>query len=484
MAQTYYEILGVAENATAEEIEAAFKKRAREVHPDAVAPGNAYLRQVAAEAFKDLSEAKAILLDRAGREKYDAKLAYARGSRHAAPAGVPPRSDRSPASQAGPRSQGVPPAARAARPRGMPKQPQRYAPWKPSKASLDSLLFVVLGLGAVFFLVGMMWSGRNPPLWLAVITVALGLLSFRHGLKPSADTRIPSGSMPLVVGTILFAAILSSVWLLSEPNFAPQTARDRVAPMVEDAQKATTAGKSSLQRVTEGKPTTVAVEPGSVADAPGFVTKFWKNLTDGKNYRTRQSGDLLYLEPVRAPGKSAGDAIECEFHRVVSGGQSWAGICSQRDSKDQNTRKSPAILSTFSDTRLEGSPSDMPGFDMIPAENVPMGNAASSGAAAPSEETDRSERELSSLSGPEKELVESVCLSAKIAVGPDEYDRCVEKQLAEMRSLPSPPDLSGLSSRERDFVEAQCSSAKLMQGTAAYNQCVAKQLEVVKKQRR
>jgi hypothetical protein len=479
MAQTYYEILGVAENATSEEIEAAFKRRAREVHPDTVAPGNAYLRQVAAEAFKDLSEAKAVLLDPAEREKYDAKLTYRRGSKrtYAAPAGPPS------ASQTTPRSQSIPPAARGPRPRPMPKRTPRLRPWNPSPANLGSLLFVVLGLGLVFFLVGMMWSGRNPPLWLAVITVSLGLLSFRHGMKPSANIRIPGGRMPLVVSTIVFAAILLSVWLLSEPNIAPQTATDRFAPMLEDAQKAKTPGNSP-SGATERKPTVVAVDPGGEGDTPGFVTKFWKNLTDGKNYRTRLSGDLLYLEPVRAPGKGAGEAIECEFHRAVSGGLSWAGICSERDPTDQSTRKSPAILSTFSDTRMQGSPSDMPGFDMIPVENVAMGSAAPSGVAAPSEETHRAERELSTLSGPEKDVVESLCLSAKIAVGQDEYNRCVEKQAAEMKSVPSPPDLSGLSSRERDAVESACSSAKLMQGPVAYNQCVAKQLELLKKQRR
>ena len=52
MAQNYYEILGVTQKATSEEIEAAFKKRARDVHPDTVAPGNPYLRQVAAEALR------------------------------------------------------------------------------------------------------------------------------------------------------------------------------------------------------------------------------------------------------------------------------------------------------------------------------------------------------------------------------------------------------------------------------------------------
>src|SRR4029077_4410665 len=97
MAQTYYEILGVAQNASAEDIEAAFKKRAREVHPDTVAPGNAYLRQVAAEAFKDLSQAKATLLNPFEREKYDAKLIYER-----APAASPPPRQASSAAQAGP----------------------------------------------------------------------------------------------------------------------------------------------------------------------------------------------------------------------------------------------------------------------------------------------------------------------------------------------------------------------------------------------
>src|ERR1700692_2565276 len=80
MGQTYYEILGVAENATAAEIEAAFKAKAREVHPDTVPAENTYLRKVAAEAFKDLSEAQAVLLDPGRRQKYDAGLVYARGT--------------------------------------------------------------------------------------------------------------------------------------------------------------------------------------------------------------------------------------------------------------------------------------------------------------------------------------------------------------------------------------------------------------------
>jgi curved DNA-binding protein CbpA len=78
MAKNYYEILGVPENASDADIEAAFKVKAREVHPDTVPADNPYLRQVASEAFKDLSEAKATLLDRTAREKFDGSLAAER----------------------------------------------------------------------------------------------------------------------------------------------------------------------------------------------------------------------------------------------------------------------------------------------------------------------------------------------------------------------------------------------------------------------
>src|SRR5215469_15177477 len=78
MAKNYYEILGVPENASDSDIEAAFKVKAREVHPDTVPVDNVYLRKVASEAFKDLSEAKATLLDRTAREKFDASLAAER----------------------------------------------------------------------------------------------------------------------------------------------------------------------------------------------------------------------------------------------------------------------------------------------------------------------------------------------------------------------------------------------------------------------
>lgn len=61
----YYEVLGVSKNATDEEIKRAFRKLAKEYHPDVnKEPG-------AEEKFKEIGEAYAILSDPAKRKQYD-----------------------------------------------------------------------------------------------------------------------------------------------------------------------------------------------------------------------------------------------------------------------------------------------------------------------------------------------------------------------------------------------------------------------------
>ena len=75
----YYAVLGVSENASAEEIRRAFKKQAREAHPDRN-PGD----RAAEERFKQISEAYEVLGDAAKRQEYDqvrhlARSGYAGG---------------------------------------------------------------------------------------------------------------------------------------------------------------------------------------------------------------------------------------------------------------------------------------------------------------------------------------------------------------------------------------------------------------------
>lgn len=67
----YYDILGVSENATEEEINKAFKKLALKWHPDRWVNGTDEEKKTAEEKFKELSEAKDILTNPQKREQYD-----------------------------------------------------------------------------------------------------------------------------------------------------------------------------------------------------------------------------------------------------------------------------------------------------------------------------------------------------------------------------------------------------------------------------
>ena len=66
MAKNYYEILGVSKDASSEDIKKAYRKLARQYHPD-LHPGD----QAAAEKFKEINEANEVLSDEKKRKNYD-----------------------------------------------------------------------------------------------------------------------------------------------------------------------------------------------------------------------------------------------------------------------------------------------------------------------------------------------------------------------------------------------------------------------------
>jgi hypothetical protein len=224
--------------------------------------------------------------------------------------------------------------------------------------------------------------------------------------------------------------------------------------------------------------------------------KNWKDLNDGQIYKTHSNGNTLYLQSADDYLKRVGDFTSCRFHRAVSPGLSWMGLCWERNPKDGSTYESPATITTFSDKRIEGSTAHGPNFILIPFENMaasPTQNTPINENPAPilsPSKTDpmpekleaphpapkSQQPDLSTLTSPERQSIESACSHDKYINGPAAYNRCLGTQLGLLSTAPTRPDLSGLSSSERQSIESACSHDKYINGPAAYDRCLVNQL--------
>ena len=92
----FYETLGVARGASADEIKKAYRQKAKELHPDRNKD------DAGAEArFKEISEAYSVLSEPSSRQEYDQVRAMGSGARFTAGGGGAASSARDPGSESG-----------------------------------------------------------------------------------------------------------------------------------------------------------------------------------------------------------------------------------------------------------------------------------------------------------------------------------------------------------------------------------------------
>lgn len=101
--ETYYTVLNIKETASASEIKTAYRDLIKQIHPDTVANLAPYLRKIAEDKAKELTEAYTVLSNSSKRREYDRQLAEYRHQNAPQappqPTPPPPTHSQQPASQ-------------------------------------------------------------------------------------------------------------------------------------------------------------------------------------------------------------------------------------------------------------------------------------------------------------------------------------------------------------------------------------------------
>jgi hypothetical protein len=84
--KTYYELLGVAPDVSAEEIKRAFRREIARYHPDKVQHLGPEFQEIAATRAAELTEAYRILMDEGSRQRYDESISDGSAAAKPAPA--------------------------------------------------------------------------------------------------------------------------------------------------------------------------------------------------------------------------------------------------------------------------------------------------------------------------------------------------------------------------------------------------------------
>jgi hypothetical protein len=450
---TFYDILGVAETASADDIKTAYRRLALQFHPDRTPGANKAVQRLIEDKFKEIQEAYETLKDSAKRAEYDDALAQLGSEEYYQPSPPPPPPPTQ-KRQSCPKchksfppwatstdrfctycgasllSPPPPPSEQQQQPQPPPPPPQMKP--TPQNTSLTIHLIILLGLvgaliwGGIAAAIGGLFPGITDD---AAMFSAFFIIASPFALWICATKARMKWPIPALLPSLMSLCIAAAIIGLSKMEAGGHP----LAP-VKAIQEQTS------QVATSQSPTAVSQQPPNPASQPQMNV------------------------PLASPTLSQGVR-----HTPMAGTpQRFDSAHPSEPQGRESSESRPATLSTVTadEVRADGRTSTTP----RPAANVPSD--------APRRPV------LSKLSEPEQQSIESACASAKYGQGPAVYNRCLEDQLSALATAPRRPDLSKLSEPEQQSIESACASAKYGQGPAAYNRCLIQQLDLIKNHRR
>jgi hypothetical protein len=459
---TYYDILGVQQTASAEEIKRAYRRLAQEFHPDKLTEIPPAVAKLAEEKFKDVQEAYEILTKH--RVEYDQQL---RAVGSAAPPTSPPKAQ----------------TARPSPPRSNPKSAPQPSPPKKNQSmgyfcgklvrKIPWQAWVVFGGALLYFAALAVTSNNSPGTFQAPTGVTSPATQATEVSQvPSTPTRqqiatenkavTQDQGRPSVKITEQFGGIVhnQSSDISAEFGIIIQDAGGALSGCMGVKEPLFGSGPLS-GRATAGDVSFVAT---SAIGKITFVGQRRADAISGTYKVEHESGPTELGTFTLSKVKSEGLASDFERQRCPTDAE-------VHQQKTANSVTPTPVLTPQRATQA------LPENVAPQRLQAPFLAPISPEEAAPKPATGSN---LSILSVPERQSIESACLIPKMNQGPAAYNRCLNDQLSQLGTAPRRPDLSGLSEPERQSIESACLIPKMNQGPAVYNRCLVHQLDLLR----
>ncbi|MGD0698178.1 MAG: DnaJ domain-containing protein [Terriglobia bacterium] len=468
---TFYDILGVAPTASADDIKTAYRHLAMQFHPDKTPGANKAVQHLIEDKFKELQEAYDTLKDGARRAQYDASLELLRSEEYYQP---PPQ----------PRPPPLPAVTLSANPSTVEKGQPVTLSWtsrnatelrlelgaRVSMVGLQGSEVVRLQDSATFTLTATGPGGTQSAT--ARVTVIIGA---PPQAQPKQDRRTPTGdTLSLIIvlgilGLLIWAGIAAAIGRLFSnitdgAEFASSlclTASPFVLWICVTKVKMKWPMPALLPPLVLVLLAAATIRGGEkeIPQHPSAPVNGVRQQTSRVEARQppaaasqqppKRASQPNTNVPVASPAASRGVTHAPRDRTAQRLESRHPSVGELRPRERRELRPTAPTIVTANETNTDSQPGTTP----RPAANV-----------------------SSDLSEPERQSIESACAGARDFEGPAAYDRCLQDQLGRLAAAPRRPDLSSLSEAERQSIKSACARAKFFQGPGAYNQCLQDQL--------